>query len=230
MKLAVISDIHSNYDALVTVLGEIHDFDFMICLGDLVGYGAQPNEVVEEIRRLNPRVILAGNHDYATITGDTSNFVTHASKAIEWTRKILKSENLRFLSKLPYHSTQPFGNALIASYHGSPRDPLNEYIYPGAPQRMYQALVEEANANLLLLGHTHIPLHLPTASGTLVNPGSIGQPRDGDPRASYATLDIQDGKVDCVIHRVSYDIESAASKIVQGGLPTFLADRLFVGM
>ncbi len=230
MKLVVISDIHGNYDALTAALDRIRDFDFIACLGDLVGYGAQPNEVVEEIRRLNPQVIIAGNHDYATVSGDTSNFVTHASRAIEWTRNRLRPENLNFLSKLPYHSRKNLADVVVASYHGSPRDPLNEYVYPGAPEYVFQALVEEAAANLLLLGHTHVPFHSITPSGTVTNPGSIGQPRDGNPSASYAKLEISNGKIRCEIERISYDVESAANKIVQCGLPTFLAERLFVGI
>ena len=230
LRLAIISDIHANYEALRATLKAIRYYDALVCLGDLVGYGAQPNEVVEEIHQLNPKIIVAGNHDYACVTGDTSNFVTHAARAIEWTRQELKRENLAFLSRLPYHSTETINNIVVASYHGSPSDPLNEYVYPGAPQFVFQALVEEANANLLLLGHTHIPFHSSTPSGTLINPGSIGQPRDGDPRSSYATVEISDGKIDCTIERIPYDIDSAASRIVQRGLPTFLADRLFVGI
>jgi len=230
LKLVVISDVHANYDAIRVVSNEIRDCDLLLCLGDLVGYGAQPNEVVEEIRRLGPKVIVAGNHDYATVTGDTSNFVAYATLAIEWTRRELKPENLAFLSQLPYVSTETLGNLTVGSYHGSPRDPLNEYIYPGMPQFTLQALIEEAAANLLLLGHTHIPFYSTTSSGTLVNPGSIGQPRDGDPRASYAVIQVSNSKIDCRIERVPYDIESAASRILRERLPTFLADRLFVGM
>jgi len=230
LKLIVISDIHANYDALEAVSKEICDCDHLVCLGDLVGYGAQPNEVIEEIRRIKPQTIIAGNHDYATVTGDTSNFVTYASKVIEWTRRRMKSENLAFLSSLPHYSTKTIDDTVIACYHGSPRDPLNEYIYPGAPQFVLQALIEEATANLLFLGHTHMPLYSSTPSGTLINPGSIGQPRDGDPRSSYSTIEISEGKIICRTERISYDVESAASKIVQEGLPAFLSDRLFVGV
>jgi predicted phosphodiesterase len=230
LRLVVISDIHANYDALAAVLQKIRDFDYLVCLGDLVGYGPQPNEVVEQIRDLNLEVVIMGNHDYATVTADTINFVTHAARAIEWTRQTLKPENLHFLSKLPHYATKTLGETVVASYHGSPRDPLNEYVYPGGPQFMFQALVEEAAAKLLLLGHTHIPFISSTPSGVIVNPGSIGQPRDGDARSSYATIEISNGKINCSIERTSYDIESAAGKIVQKGLPTFLADRLFLGI
>lgn len=226
----MISDIHANYDALTAVLESISDFDLMVCLGDLVGYGAQPNEVIEEIRRLNPEIVVAGNHDYATVSGDTSNFVTHASRAINWTRNELRPENLDFLSKLPPQSINNLADVVVASYHGSPRDPLNEYVYPGAPLNVLQALLEEANANLLLLGHTHVPFHSTLSKGAVTNPGSVGQPRDGNPSASYAKLDILNGKIKCEIERISYDVESAASRIVECGLPTFLAERLFIGV
>jgi putative phosphoesterase len=142
----------------------------------------------------------------------------------------LTSQNLSFLSELPYHSTRIIDDSTIACFHGSPRDPLNEYVCPGDSDSVYQALIEEASADLLILGHTHIPLHISTASGTLINPGSIGQPRDGDPRASYAILEITDGKASCSMRRVRYDVNSTANKIVQEALPTFLADRLFMGV
>jgi putative phosphoesterase len=230
MKLVLISDIHSNYDALSAASKDMHDYDFLVCLGDLVGYGPQPNEVVQEIRQMNPQIIIAGNHDYATVTGDTSNFVAHASRAIEWTRRRLTPQNCSYLSRLPHHSTWSVDDFTIACFHGSPRDPLNEYVYPGVPDSVYQALIEETSANILILGHTHMPLYVSTASGTLINPGSIGQPRDGDPRASYAILEITNGKASCSIRRVRYDIKSTSKKIVQEELPTFLADRLFMGV
>jgi predicted phosphodiesterase len=139
-------------------------------------------------------------------------------------------ENLAFLTKLAYHSSNIMNSVVVASYHGSPRDPLNEYVYPDAPQFMLRTLIKEAHANLLLLGHTHVPFDLPTPSGSLVNPGSIGQPRDADPRASYAKLEISDDKINCTIKRISYDVQSAANRIIEEKLPTLLADRLFAGI
>lgn len=230
MIIAVISDIHSNNDALTAVLEAVHDYDALICLGDLVGYGAEPNEVVETIRMLKPQVIIAGNHDYATVTGDTSDFVHHAVKAIEWTRKRLKVENMKYLSSLPYSSTFVTNQVTLKAYHGSPRDPLNEYVYPGMPNFILKSLLEMAETNVLLLGHTHVAFDAHIDTKLLINPGGVGQPRDGDPRASYAIIKIVDDNISCEIKRVEYDIDSAASKILQNSLPSFLADRLYGGI
>jgi len=230
MRIAVISDIHSNNDALKAVLETLHDYDALICLGDLVGYGAEPNEVIEAIRMLKPQVIIAGNHDYATVTGDTSDFVHHAVKAIEWTKKRLTKENMNYLSSLPYSATFVANEVTLKAYHGSPRDPLNEYVYPGIPNFILKSLLEMAEANILLLGHTHIPFDVHIEKKLLINPGGVGQPRDGDPRASYAIIEIAQGRISYVTRRVKYDIDSAASKILQSSLPVFLADRLYAGI
>jgi putative phosphoesterase len=230
MRIAVISDIHSNNDALTAVLETIDDYDALICLGDLVGYGAEPNEVVETIRMMKPQVIVAGNHDYATVTGDTSDFVHHAIKAIEWTRKRLTMENMKYLSSLPHSSAFVANQVTLKAYHGSPRDPLNEYIYPGMPSFILKSLLEMAETNVLLLGHTHIAFDARIDTKLLINPGGVGQPRDGDPRASYAIIEIGGDRLSYAIKRVEYDIDSAASKILQNSLPSFLADRLYGGI
>jgi putative phosphoesterase len=117
----------------------------------------------------------------------------------------------------------------IGMYHGSPRDPINEYIFPLTPTSTLESLIELANTDILLLGHTHIPFHFAFDSKLILNPGSIGQPRDGDMRASYAIMEVKDGKVSHSIRRVKYDVDSAADKIVQNHLPRILADRLYFG-
>jgi len=228
MRVAVISDIHSNYDALQVVLSAIDDCDALICIGDLVGYGAQPNQVVSEIRDLKPDAIVMGNHDYAVSTGDTSGFVHHAVQAVDWTRREISLENLRYISSLRSKATFTADGVEIALVHGSPRDPLNEYIYPGAPEFILESLVDESGARVLLLGHTHVPFSQAFGAKVLGNPGSVGQPRDGDPRASYAILETP-SEIRFHIHRVSYDIDAAAGKIAAKGLPRILAERLHIG-
>jgi putative phosphoesterase len=106
---------------------------------------------------------------------------------------------------------------------------MNEYVFPGTSELILRSMIEFAEADVLLLGHTHVPMQAETSSGCLLNPGSVGQPRDGDPRASYAILSIEEKKVDFEVKRVSYDIDSAASKISHEHLPEFLADRLHLG-
>jgi putative phosphoesterase len=228
MRIAVISDIHSNFDALQAVLSDAGDHDGLVCLGDLIGYGAQPNEVVSEIRSLKPESIIMGNHDYAVSTGDTSGFVHDAAQAIGWTRAQISSENLSYIANLRSRTTFTVGKVKIALAHGSPRDPLNEYIYPDVSDFVLRSLVEESGGDLLLLGHTHVPFTQSHGSQLIGNPGSVGQPRDGDPRASYAILELTD-EVEFEIRRVDYDIDAAASKIAAKGLPKGLADRLFMG-
>lgn len=228
VRIAVISDIHSNYDALEAVLSALGSYDSLVCLGDLVGYGAQPNEVVSEVRSLKPQAIVMGNHDYAVSTGDTSGFVHHAVRAVEWTRKEISSENLRYISSLRSKATFVAEGIRIALVHGSPRDPLNEYVYPGTPEFILRSLLDESGGTVLLLGHTHIPFSHSLGSKLVANPGSVGQPRDGDPQASYAILE-PSSETRLQIHRIRYDIAAAASKIAARGLPSLLADRLYIG-
>jgi putative phosphoesterase len=229
MRIAVISDVHSNYDALQTVLSVIGDYDALICLGDLVGYGAQPNEVVSEIRSLNPKAIVMGNHDYAVSTGDTSGFVPHAVQAVQWTRKEISPENLRYVASLRAKATITLDGTKIALAHGSPRDPLTEYVYPDTAEFILKSMVEESGGTMLLLGHTHVPFVRRFDSMLLGNPGGVGQPRDGDARASYAILE-PSAEPEFQIHRIAYNIDAAASKIIAAGLPELLADRLHLGV
>jgi putative phosphoesterase len=229
VRIAVISDIHSNYDALQAVLSAIGDYDALVCLGDLVGYGAQPNEVVSKIRSLRPKAIVMGNHDYAISTGDTSGFVQHAMQAVEWTRKEISPENLRYIANLRTKTTYVVDGVKIALAHGSPRDPLNEYVYPDTAEFILRSLVEDSGGTMLLLGHTHVPFVRKFDSMLLGNPGGVGQPRDGDARASCAILE-PFAEPEFQIHRVVYDVDAAARKIVAAGLPRLLADRLHLGV
>jgi putative phosphoesterase len=228
VRIAVISDIHSNFDALQAVLSDIGDYDALVCLGDLVGYGAQPNEVVSKIRSLGPDAIVTGNHDYAVLTGDTSGFVRHAVQAIEWTRREISPENLKYIASLHSRATFTVDEVKVALVHGSPRDPLNEYIYPNISDFILRSLIEESGGDSLLLGHTHAPFTHSFGSKLIGNPGSIGQPRDGDPRASYGILE-PFTQFEFRIRRISYDIDAAASRIIAAGLPKLLADRLYKG-
>lgn len=230
MKIAVISDIHSNLDAFEAVVANLPEYDELFCLGDLVGYGPQPNEVVEKLRRLRPSVVLMGNHDYAVVTGDTEGFSSHAAKAVEWTRKLINPGNRDYLATLRPSEKLKKSNRSIALFHGSPRDPLTEYIFPGISESIARKLIEIGSAEIIMLGHTHMPMLYSFGRKMLGNPGSLGQPRDGDPRASYATLSIAEGEFSFDVKRVEYDVDSVADKIVRAGLPKFLAERLYIGM
>jgi len=230
MRIAIISDIHSNPDALDAVVRGLPDYDELVCLGDVVGYGPQPNEVIERLRELRPTVVLMGNHDDAAITGDTRDFSPHAARAIDWTRKMVTQESLEYLATLKLSTRLERCEATLALFHGSPRNPLTEYVYPGSPESAYRNIMQRAAADIVLLGHTHIPMLYQFNGRLVANPGSVGQPRDGDRRASFAMLTLSKGEASFEVRRVEYDVSSVANRIMQGGLPRFLAERLYMGV
>lgn len=230
MRIGVISDIHSNLEAFEAVIAELTTCGELLCLGDIVGYGAQPDEVVDRLIALRPKTVLMGNHDYAVTTGNTSDFSTPAAKAVEWTRKHIKLENLRYLASLPASARIELREKKIGLFHGSPSDPLSEYVLPGLSQRQIEMLIERANAEIVLLGHTHVPMRYFQGNLLLADPGSVGQPRDGNPKASFAILSVSGNQIDFSVNRVEYDIDSTSDKILQAGLPNFLAERLYVGV
>jgi putative phosphoesterase len=230
LKIVVISDIHSNLDAFEAVIAKLPSYDELFCLGDLVGYGPQPNEVVERLRQLRPSAVLMGNHDYAVVTGDTEGFSSHAAEAVEWTRKKITHQYFEYLATLKPSASLEKGGKHLGLFHGSPSNPLTEYVLPSLTDSAVRKLIARSGAEIVLLGHTHVPMAYSFGGNMVGNPGSVGQPRDGDPRASFATLTISEGQLSFGIIRVEYDVSSVADKIVQAGLPRFLAERLYVGM
>jgi putative phosphoesterase len=226
----VISDIHSNLVAFETVIANLPEHEQVFCLGDMVGYGPQPNEVLERLRGLHPTVVLLGNHDYAVATGDSTGFSPHAAVAVQWTRRHMKQENSNYLLDLRPSAILEVEDVPLGLFHGSPRDPLTEYIFPGVPEHVAKKMIQKVGVKAVLLGHTHMPMLYSFEGQMLGNPGSVGQPRDGDPRASFALLTISDKRITFEINRVEYDIDSVADKIKSAGLPVFLAERLYIGM
>jgi diadenosine tetraphosphatase ApaH/serine/threonine PP2A family protein phosphatase len=247
MRYLIISDIHSNLAAFEAVLADAGSFDKVWCLGDVVGYGPDPNECVERLRDL-PHVCVVGNHDWAALGKmDTEDFNPDAKKACHWTRKQLSPSNLAYLETLPKSLIEE-GFTLV---HGSPRQPVWEYIlYPS----IAQANFEHFDTKFCLVGHTHVPIiyrhHpenpdricdtvIPSLNDPLVlgeqrliiNPGSVGQPRDGNPRASYAILDFDRKRSDLTLEyrRVPYPIETTQARMVGKGLPVRLIMRLASG-
>ncbi len=226
-KFAVISDVHANLEALEAVLRETRGMD-TICLGDLVDYGANPNEVVGLIRGGGIRTVQ-GNHDWAAATGDTSLFNPRAAMSSIWTRKHLTAENLDYLGALAPDSRSPFEGTRAYFTHGSPDDRLWEYVDPRTHSALFDHYLTKLGVGLMGLGHTHIPYVWKEGRGAVFNPGSVGQPRDGDPRASFAILSVDGAEVEVGIRRVGYDVEKAAAKIRGAGLPEAHASRLFSG-
>ena len=246
MRVVVISDIHGNLHALDAVLEAEGDrYDALWCLGDIVGYGARPNECVDRIRELST-LALAGNHDLAVV-GKVSvdRFGGDAGRAARWTREVLGAEQEAWLATLEPAARE----GAVALAHGSPRDPIWEYVIDGPGAAI--ALAHAGDAQLVLVGHTHIPMsarsvgdrvtggHAPPGREEnlaadvrlLANPGSVGQPRDGDSRASYLVVDIDnDRPVRVEFRRVAYDAALSAKEIEEAGLPQQFADRLLFGM
>jgi diadenosine tetraphosphatase ApaH/serine/threonine PP2A family protein phosphatase len=242
MRVAVVSDIHSNLHALEAVLAAIEAEapDELWCLGDLVGYGPRPNECCAAIAE-RADVCLAGNHDLAVRgTIDLAEFHGDAGLAASWTREVLDPEWRLLLDRL-----EPEGAAHgVALFHGSARDPIWEYVLS---DEAALATLEHAESPLVLVGHSHVALRVVRSgddldgglapAGTevetggvraLLNPGSVGQPRDGDPRAAYLLLDLEAEHAS--FRRVEYDVALTQHEMREAGLPEMLAARLELGM
>ena len=242
MRIALLSDVHGNLPAFGAVLGDVEStgVDEIWCLGDLVGYGAQPDGCVA-LARERCDVCLAGNHDLV-VTGaiDIADFSATAAAAARWTRDHISEESLGFLKGLePFDTTREIG-----LYHASPRDPVWEYVLS-----TWQAgeCMNAMEPRVGAIGHSHValffyrqedrPVHgAPAQGGTeldiseggwLLNPGGVGQPRDGDPRAAWLLVDTDAWTADW--RRVEYPIDEAARAIKAAGLPVGLAKRLYDG-
>lgn len=258
MRYAIISDIHSNLEALETVLSRVDalDVDELVCLGDIVGYNANPNECVEIIRKRNVRAVL-GNHDTRAVgMEEPGDFNPVAASAVLWARQALTEENKRFLDALPRtlnvkddkgREGGAGGDVKFTAVHGWVND-TDSYIF--GPEdaaenfRLLKTITGSDTGALCFFGHTHVrityveeggrvssnlddPLTVKPDANYLVNPGSVGQPRDGDPRAAFAVLDGETAEI--TFYRVEYDIEKCAGKILEAGLPDVLATRLKAG-
>lgn len=226
-SVAVVSDIHSNLEALRAVLAQVRGME-VYCLGDIVGYGANPNEVVDELRELGATAVM-GNHDYAVVTGDAGGFSVRAAMAAMWTKRALRNRSLKYLRALPRDLRVEFAGKRGYLVHGSPDDPLREYVDPRTHSQLFPHYLDKLGVGFIGLGHTHLPFVSVEEAGTVFNPGSVGQPRDGDRRASYAVLSATGQGVRVETFRVEYDFEAAARKIREAGLPAQLADRLLSG-
>jgi diadenosine tetraphosphatase ApaH/serine/threonine PP2A family protein phosphatase len=245
VHVAIVSDIHANRHAFEAVLGDAREAGAaeVWCLGDLVGYGGEPDACVE-LARDHVAVCLAGNHDLA-VTGElpTDEFSRAAGISARWTQDVIAPEHLAFLREL-----RPAGvEGAFGLYHASPRDPVWEYVLSDL---LADRCFDEAGQRVCFIGHSHVALAFtredadPPAPTTgalreaghtadvrerrwLLNPGSVGQPRDGDPRAAWILLDTERGRVEW--RRTRYDVQGAADAIRAAGLPDSLAERLGYG-
>lgn len=239
MRYAILADIHANLAAFEAVLRDIEEkggVDAMWCLGDIVGYGPDPSGCIELLRQHEP-VCIAGNHDLGAIGRlDLSYFNPAAAAACRWTAGRLSPEDIQYLESLPMAATR--GDFYLV--HGSPAEPVLEYVVStGIAAKNFSFFT----LPYCLVGHTHAPLAFkqvgPICSSItlspniglvlgehrmIINPGGVGQPRDGDPRASYAIYD-SEGRV-LRLHRVEYDIDATQQKMIKAGLPMSLVSRL----
>jgi predicted phosphodiesterase len=239
MRIAVLSDIHSNIVALDAVLAHLGTVDAVWHLGDVVGYGPEPDAVVERLASIGA-IGVRGNHDAAAAGGpEIDYFNPEARSAMEWTRRRITDATRDWLAALPERHVER-DTTLV---HGSPRDPIWEYV---TSLTIARAAIAAMTTSLGLHGHTHVPVAFATSDGhlemiapsdgssfdledrvALVNPGSVGQPRDGDPRAAWLELDTEGWQA--TYHRVEYEIDRAADAIAASELPEHLAKRLYVG-
>jgi predicted phosphodiesterase len=235
------SDIHANFPALEAVLSAAITVDAVWCLGDLVGYGPHPNECIERVASLPNLTCLTGNHDAAvTDSRNIDKFNDEAGHAIYWTRRNLTDANLEYLSKL----SEMVETNWVTLAHGSPRNPTWEYIIDPVTAMVNFAFFD---TQIALVGHSHLPLAfvvdktndkidrrllkagdvLQLDSRAILNPGSVGQPRDHDPRASFGILDPE--AMTWELNRVEYDFKSTQAALKKAGLPAKLATRLGEG-
>ena len=236
MKIAVISDIHANLHALEAVWRDLEsrNHDLVYCLGDLVGYGAFPNEVVAFIREREIPTVM-GNYDEGV------GFDLHdcgcvyrnpeesklGYQSLLWTRKKTTHENKLFLQSLPLQIRLEDQRPTLLLVHGSPRK-INEYLYEDRPQATFDNIAKLAGTNILLFGHTHIPYEKRVGGVLFVNAGSVGKLSEGDPGAGYIILDLKrHPKVEFI--RISYDVNPVVEAIRKAGLPSHFADQMKTG-
>ena len=244
MRCAIISDIHANLAAFTAVLDDIKGWggvDKVWCLGDIVGYGPDPHECIAALRQID-HICVAGNHDLAAIGKiGTAEFNPDAAAACQWTAKQLTSTDIAYLGKLPLFIEE--GDFTLV--HGSPADPVWEYLLTASQATDNSTLFK---TQFCLVGHSHFPLVfgndeksefsvmrfvtevklVPGRERMIINPGGVGQPRDGNPQASYAIYDSQSGLMK--LQRIPYDIQSTQKRMVEHRLPMSLVTRLSYGL
>lgn len=223
------SDIHSNLEALEAVSNDFKNFP-IYCSGDIIGYGANPKEVVQWFIKRNVNSVL-GNHDYAITQNDTKWFNDKAGVSIKWTYNNLNSNEIKYLKSLQISKIVKINELKMLIVHGSPEDKLFEYVHQDTHEHLFEEYLKQNKVDIILMGHTHIPFIWECKNGMIINPGSVGQPRSGNNKATYVLLELNNKKIKkASIKKVSYDIETAAKKIKAAGLPVIFAERLFTGI
>lgn len=228
MEIGVISDIHANLPALNSVLSALSErgIEHIICAGDIVGYYGSPNAVIKKLNNYDIRAVR-GNHDDAVLTGSAYSLNDSARLTVDWTRQMVSDKAHDYLESLPIARTDKIGETIIYATHGSSRSPLTEYVYEEDIDQRYVEDNFTYPPDIVVHGHTHRPYVTETDTTVFVNPGSVGQPRDGKSSASYAIIDTKFETA--ARYRVEYDIEKTVSRLRNRGLPPKLGQRLFEG-
>lgn len=229
MRVLLLSDVHGNYDALSAVFERFPRFDEVWVLGDLVDYGPEPHLVVDAVRSLDPDVVVMGNHDAAVAFGVDCRCGEEMRDVSVYTRnavslRLLGNDQVRWLRGLRASVDVTLGGRKGLLVHGSPRNPLYEYMHPSLGPQALAEMVRPRSWNLVLVGHTHVPMDVVVEGVRVLNPGSVGQPRDGDPRASFAILDTETLRFE--VHRVEYDVGRVVSKLRSLGLEERCLEKL----
>ena len=233
-RVAVITDIHANLPALEAVLEEIESSGVgaVYCGGDLVGYGPHPNEVCRLIEERGIPTIY-GNYDYAIGRDLEDCGCAYRDQhdrelgqlSVDWTLKHTHAHSKAFMRGLPFDLRFDLGGRRVRLVHGSPRK-VNEYLFADKPARTFERIAAGADCDVLVFGHTHQPWVAEYGGVLFVNCGSVGKPKDGDPRASFALLEVARGELWATIERVEYDAESVARQVAESGLPAEYAEKL----
>ncbi|MDO7787656.1 metallophosphoesterase family protein [Desulforamulus aquiferis] len=237
MKLAIFSDVHSNILGFRAVLQDMANkkVDHIYCAGDLVGYGPRPNEVIELIRQTNIPTVM-GNYDDAIgntrfICGcdyKSEQALKLGEASIRWTNEHTSEENKLWLRQLPHKLAFTMEGMKFLMVHGSPRQ-LNEYLFENIEDHYFEELISESACDILLCGHTHLPYYKKVSNGQVINVGSVGKPKHGNPNVTYVLLNLEAGKMLPEIVEVSYDFEHTAMEIEQFGLPKEFAEIIRTG-
>jgi putative phosphoesterase len=236
MRLAVLSDIHANLHALQAVWADLEAQrpDAVYCLGDLVGYGAFPNEVIDFLRQQDVPTIL-GNYDEGVgfdldecgCAYRTPLERERGDQSLRWSQAHTTPDGKEYLRRLPSNIRKETSRPTMLLVHGSPRK-INEYVFEDRPEATFQRLAALAGTDLLLFGHTHLPYVKRVGRTLFVNAGSVGKPRGGDPRAVYTLLTLG-GELAVEFRRVTYDVGAAADAVRAAGLPPAFAELLLTG-
>jgi putative phosphoesterase len=225
MLIGLIADVHSNVVALEAVLSEMESLgvEKILHAGDIVGYNPYPNETIELFRK-RKMLSIRGNHERALLSGDMSDLNWYAACALQWTSNTISRENLDYISKLKDTEVISVDDSEIFMAHGSPND-LDEYVYP---EDVEPGLLTMTGSDILVLGHTHIQFKKEFKEGIIVNPGSVGQPRDQNPASAFAILETDTNQIE--LKRTGYDIEKVIEDMRKTYLPENIALRLRDGV